>query len=91
MAEMTQQIWNALSETDRIKLRSASGLTPQLIGLEGWRVAVIEKAGDKPRRFIVGCSTGWIPCHLEIKTKASRGGSPAAHHYHLIQKIRKVR
>lgn len=48
-------------------------LTPQLAGLEGKRVEVVDKYGEK-RRFYVGKSTGWMPCHLEIKTRSSSGG-----------------
>lgn len=48
-------------------------LTPQLIGLEGKRVEVVEEDGET-RRFIVGKSTGWMPCHLEIETRQSSGG-----------------
>lgn len=55
--------------------RLRCGLTPQLLGLEHQRVEVIDCDGQK-RRFIVGRSTGWMPCHLEIKTRRSRGGSP---------------
>lgn len=48
-------------------------LEPKLIGLEGKRVEV---SGDAEglRRFYVGKSTGWMPCHLEIKTRRSTGG-----------------
>ena len=53
--------------------RSRVDLTADLIGLEGKRVEVIDCYGDR-RRFIVGRSTGWIPCHLEIKTRRSTGG-----------------
>lgn len=53
--------------------RSTTQLTPQLNGLEGKRVEVIDKWGEK-RRFIVGKSTGFVPCHLEIKTKQSFEG-----------------
>ena len=53
--------------------RSRIDLTANLIGLEGKRVEVIDCYGDR-RRFIVGRSTGWIPCHLEIKTRRSSGG-----------------
>lgn len=53
--------------------RSQSELTPELIGLEGKRVEVITSWGEKSR-FIVGRSTGWIPCHLEIKKSNSMGG-----------------
>jgi hypothetical protein len=48
-------------------------LTPQLIGLEGKRVQVVDSFDEK-RRFIVGKSTGWAPCHLEIKRRNSLGG-----------------
>jgi hypothetical protein len=48
-------------------------LTPQLIGLEGKRVEVVDCHGEK-RRFIVGKSAGWIPCHLEIARRSSTGG-----------------
>lgn len=53
--------------------RSRVDLTADLIGLEGKRVEVIDCYGDR-RRFIVGRSTGWIPCHLEIKSRSSTGG-----------------
>ena len=53
--------------------RSQSELTPELIGLEGRRVEVVTSWGEK-ERFIVGRSTGWIPCHLEIKRSDSHGG-----------------
>lgn len=53
--------------------RSRVELTADLIGLEGKRVEVIDCYGDR-RRFIVGRSTGWIPCHLELKTSCSSGG-----------------
>ncbi len=49
------------------------GLTPQLIGLEGKRVKVVDCYGEK-RRFKVGKSTGWIPCHLELHNARSHGG-----------------
>lgn len=57
--------------------RSKSELTPELIGLEGKRVEVRHtwESGQVERsRFIVGKSTGFIPCHLEIKTRRSTGG-----------------
>lgn len=48
-------------------------LTPQLIGLEGKRIEVVDCYGEK-RRFKVGKSTGWIPCHLELYNARSHGG-----------------
>ena len=53
--------------------RCPSELCPELIGLEGRRVEVIDCYGQK-RRFYVGKSTGWIPCHLEIARIDSSGG-----------------
>lgn len=50
-------------------------LTEALIGLEGTRVEVVDSFGDK-RRFWVGKSTGWIPCHIELARRDSSGGFP---------------
>lgn len=47
-------------------------LNPALIGLEGKRIECL-MYGEKTR-FIVGKSTGFIPIHLEIKTRRSSGG-----------------
>ena len=55
-----------------IGFRSKSQLNPKLIGLEGKRIEC-NLHGVKTR-FIVGKSTGFIPCHLEIKTSRSSGG-----------------
>ena len=52
--------------------RLACGLHPKLRGLEGCRVEA-DLYGVRSR-FWVGKSTGWIPSHLEIKTRRSRGG-----------------
>ena len=51
-------------------------LTPQLVGLEGKRVEVVDCDGTT-RQFYVGKSTGWMPVHLEIKTRQSHGGMAA--------------
>lgn len=56
--------------------RCPAELSPALRGLEGWRVEVTEAYGNR-RRFIVGTSTGWMPCHLEVARRDSTGG-PAA-------------
>ena len=53
--------------------RCPAELTTQLIGLEGKRVEVIDRHGEC-RRFQVGKSTGWMPCHLEIARRNSTGG-----------------
>lgn len=88
--EMTQEKWNRLSHSERERLRDLSGLSPQLVGLEGWRVEVVTTYGEK-RRFIVGRSTGWRPCHLEISRRSALGG-PAAHsEYASVRKLYKAR
>ena len=51
-------------------------LSPLLVGLEGKRVEVTTPSGEKSR-FWVSRSAGWMPCHLEIKTRASTGGCAA--------------
>jgi hypothetical protein len=48
-------------------------LVPQLVGLEGKRVEITDSYSDT-RRFKVGKSTGWLPCHLEIARSNSLGG-----------------
>lgn len=53
--------------------RSRSELTPELIGLEGWRVEVVTSWGER-QRFIVGKSCGFIPVHLAIAKRSSTGG-----------------
>lgn len=60
----------------RTGARCEADLKPQLRGLEGHRVEVVEPNGER-RRFIVGKSTGWFPCHLEIARRNSHDGSPA--------------
>lgn len=62
-------------------------LTPDLLGLEGHRVEVVDEEGDAPRRFIVGRSTGWAPIHLEIKTTRSMGGGGARREYHSVRDL----
>ena len=57
--------------------RSSAELTPLLIGLEGKRVEVRHewKSGQvETVRFLVGRSTGWIPCHLMIARRNCLSG-----------------
>jgi hypothetical protein len=70
--------------------RSAVGLSPQLIGLEGWRVEVVTTYGET-RRFIVGKSTGWMPIHLEIARRDSSGGGGAERQYKSVRALYKSR
>jgi hypothetical protein len=74
---MDQATWDKMSAAQRDAVRDLSGLTPQLIGLEGARVEVVCSMTSEKRRFWVGRSTGWRPCHLEVLTRRSMGGSPA--------------
>lgn len=90
LSEMTQQKWDAMSQRERDLVRSDASLSPQLMGLEGWRVEVVTDYGER-RRFIVGKSTGWIPCHLEISRRSAFGGMAAEKHYQFVQKLYKVR
>ncbi len=83
---MTHARWMSLTEAQRRALRSDAGLTRQLIGLEGQRVEVVTTDGET-RRFWVGRSTGWQPCHIEIKTARSRDGSPAASTYASVRVV----
>ncbi len=87
---MTQEKWNALSNAQRDVMRDNSHLTPQLAGLEGYRVKVIDMAGEV-RKFIVGKSNGWRPCHLEIASRNSCGGDPARSKYQAVEVLEKVR
>jgi hypothetical protein len=48
-------------------------LIPEFIGNERRKVKVIDRYGET-RTFIIGKSTGFIPCHLEIKRIDSSGG-----------------
>jgi hypothetical protein len=88
--EMTQAKWDALSPAERDRLRSDAGLSPQLIGLEGYRVEVVTNYGET-RRFIVGRSSGWKPCHIEIPRRNSSGGMGAERHYRTVRKLYGVR
>ena len=88
---MDAQTWSALSREVRAQLVDNSGLTAQLVGLEGWRVEVVDRDGAK-RRFIVGKSTGWRPCHLELLTRRSLGGDSAdPRGYSSVRRIEQVR
>ena len=87
---MDQKTWNALTDEQRNKLRDLSGLTPQLIGLEGWRVEAETEYGER-RRFIVSRSSGWHPCHIELSRRNSTGGMGASQNYVSVRKLYKVR
>jgi len=69
--------------------KDLSSLTPQLKGLEGWRVEVIDREGNR-RRFIVGRSMGHTPIHLEMKTRRSLGGDAAECKYEKVEALHRV-
>lgn len=66
--------------------RCLVALTPQLVGLEGKRVEVVDSYGET-RRFRVGRSTGWIPVHLEIEGNADGGGPAYGAPYQSVRAI----
>lgn len=83
---MTQTEWDSMTPAERDAKRDLSGLTKQLIGLEGWRVEIESLYGDT-RRFYVSRSTGWAPCHIEVKTRRSMGGFAADREYKRVTKL----
>jgi len=87
---MDYATWQALTPAQRTEQADLSDLSPQLIPYKGWRVEVTTTYGET-RRFIVGMSTGWKPCHLEIKTRRSMGGMPADKEYQSVKPIYIVR
>ena len=89
MKTMTQECWNSLTPAQKDASRDNSDLSPQLVGLERYRVEVVTLDGEK-RRFIVGKSTGWKPCHLEIKTRRSMCGDMADKEYQSVTVLYKV-
>lgn len=70
-----QVVKAVLEACKKFRVRCDADLEPQLIGLEGKRVEVVDKDGEV-RRFQVGKSTGPIPCHLELERRNSNGGGP---------------
>lgn len=83
---MDYATWQSLTLQQRIEQSDLSGLSPQLINWKGWRVEVVTMYGET-RRFIVGISTGWKPCHLEIKTRRSMGGWHADKEYQSVKPL----
>ena len=86
LIDMTYDKWLSMPEHQREAIRDNSDLSAQLCGLEGWRVEVVTESGET-RRFYVGKSTGWKPCHLEIHNRRSMGGIPADKHYASVKRL----
>lgn len=87
---MDQKTWDDATDAQREAMRDNSNLSPQLVGLEGWRVEVETTYGEV-RRFIVGRSTGWRPIHLEVKLRNSRGGFAAEREYCSVKRLYQAR
>lgn len=58
--------------------RCPAELHPKLIGLEGKRVQVTLENGEK-KKFRVGKSTGWFPCHIYLEKDSYSGGDAIFH------------
>lgn len=80
------EILQIVNNQPRHTVQGNANLTPQLIDHEGWRVEVVTTYGET-RRFYVGKSTGWQPCHLEIKRRDSLGGVSAEREYASIKRL----
>lgn len=87
---MTVQKWAAMTPAQREAARDNSCLSPQLIGFEGCRVEVLD-IYNITRRFQVGKSTGWKPCHLELYNARSHGGGAADKEYKSVKFIKRAR
>lgn len=85
---MTWERWQSMPLRDLDELRDLSDLSPQLRGLEGYRVEVVDQWGEV-RRFWVGRSTGWKPIHLEIARINSNGGGGADRAYRSVVVVRR--
>lgn len=86
--EAYQRILTAGAEhARRTGQRCDADLCPELIGLEGKRIEATNAFGERSR-FIVGKSTGWLPCHLEIARRGCSGGPGAMGPYSDVKVIR---
>lgn len=80
-------IESAREKNEKTGWRSDSELSPQLIGLEGQRVEVETTYGEN-RRFNVGKSTGFIPCHLEVFRSNCIDGVAAEKEYKSVRVLK---
>jgi len=79
---------DAFAHHQRMRYRFTCELCPQLLNLEGTRVEVLDPFEDsKPRRFRVGRSTGWMPCHLEIESSDDGYGDAALSDYLYVRPL----
>lgn len=89
----TVQAWDHLQNM-RERLRdvcshqgesAVAGLSPQLTGLEGQAVIVVDEPGSTPRRITVAVSGGWMPHHLEIRMDGNGTPVPARIEYESVE------
>ena len=91
---MDQETWDHLSECERSRRRDLSALTPALVGLEGWRVELtyaFPSGQQETARGIVSRSTGWLPIHILLKRRDSRGGFGVLSCVSHVRKLYRVR
>lgn len=53
--------------------KSQAELTRQLTPFYGYKVEIVDCNNEK-RKFIVGKSGGWMPCHIELQNVNSKSG-----------------
>lgn len=76
-AYYTDLLSQAREVCEKKRIKCEVNLHPKLVGLEGNRVEC-KRFGERVR-FYVGRSTGWMPCHLAVKTARSSGGDAISH------------
>ena len=88
---MTQTKWDSLTPAQRDAARDTSKLHPALVPLKGYRVE--GTYCGKRQRFIVGQSTGWVPCTLGMRSTRANGSSDVltAENFTLTRVIERVR
>lgn len=85
--DLYKRCLNAISGIcDLYGIHCDADLHPQLSGLEGKRVEVVDEF-DRTRRFYVGRSTGWLPIHLEVHNRRSLGGGSAVGSYKSVRVV----
>jgi hypothetical protein len=65
---------------------AVADLCPQLAGLEGHRVEVMDVGSMRKRRFRVALSHGWLPVHMEIPGHGYEG-QPARPAYDSVKDL----
>lgn len=88
--ELYNQLQAINSAIHAIHLRTGEkclvDLSPQLTGKERQRVSVVDEFGET-RRFTVGRSGGYIPVHLELKSRRSSSGEAASRVYRSVHLV----